>query len=52
MIAPNVPGLLMSKMKLKSHATGDWMNDSMTLAYYQLGNGAVIEVHEKQRGGQ
>eukprot|EP00398_MALV-I-01_sp_L67-1_P000856 gene856-297_t len=50
LIAPNVPGLLMSKMKLKAADSGTWMTDAMTLAYYQLGNGATIEVHEKARG--
>lgn len=50
-IAPNVPGLLMSKMQLRDPATGAIMTDTMNLAYYQLGEGATIEVHEKSRRG-
>jgi len=54
MLAPKVSaaGATVTSMKLKGQATGYILKNNMTLAFYNISPGSVIELTKKQRGGK
>jgi len=54
MLAPRVSaaGATLTSMKLKVQSTGCVLNNTHTLAFYNISPGTVIELTKKQRGGK
>jgi len=53
LLAPKVSaaGATETTMKLKVQSTGYVLKNNMTLAFYNISPGSVIELTKKQRGG-
>jgi hypothetical protein len=50
-LSPMLGGMPVNKMQLKTQAHG-FLKDSSTLAAYNIGNNAVIELLTRSRGGR